>query len=238
MKKTLLFLISVVFLFANNTQETIVEVGCSHYRPYVDEVDGKVSGPGYDIAKDVLNNADIKFKYKVLPWARVYQYGLHKKNYLVGCLGRTNIRENLFQWVGPMEIGVKLYFYALKSNPITLKSVKEAKEYKIAAEKDTYNDQYLVANKFPKKRVKSVVGKVQMLEMLKHKRVDLLLLNDEELNAAAKKGNIDPSIFKKVIYVFSVQSYLAFSNKTPKELVDKVKNSYDQLNKDGKIKIK
>jgi len=234
MKILFIFLMFFYFVFAG----VKVEVGCNHYRPFVDEINGKPVGIGYEIAKEVLKKAGIEFEYKVLPWARVYYYGLHKKNYMIGCLGRTAYRENKFYWIGPMEKGVKLYFYALKSNPINLKSVEEAKKYKIAVEKDTYNEQFLTTHNFPKENIKSVIKKIQMLKMLKNRRVDLILLNDKELKAAAKKININPDIFKKVIYVFTVQSYLAFSKNTPKEIVEKVKKAYKELKKEGKIKLK
>ena len=233
MKIILGIILSAYMLLASE-----VEVGCSHYRPYVDEINGKIVGPGYKIAKDVLNKAGIKFKYKVLPWARVYHYGLKKPNYMIGCLGRTEVRENKFQWIAPMDKGIELYFYTLKSNSIKLKNLADAKKYKIAVKKDTYTEQFLIAKHFPKKSIKEAIYSEQMLNMLKNRRVDLIFLGEKELKDTAKKMGINPNIFKKVLFGFKVQNYLAFSKSTPKKLVEKVKKAYKELQKEGKIELK
>jgi len=234
MKIILGIILSVYMLLASE-----IEVGCNHYRPYVDIVNGKIVGSGYEIAKDVLNKAGVKFKYKVLPWARVYHYGLYKKNYMIGCLGRTDIRENKFQWIGPMEKGIELDFWALKTNHIKIKNLNDLKKYKIACIKSTYAEQFLVAHNFPKKNIKAIIIPKQLIIMLKNRRVDFVLSNIEELSEAAKKLDIDVNkLVKKAFFGFKVQNYLAFSKSTPKKIVEKVKKAYKELQKEGKIDLK
>jgi len=234
MKILLGLVLAVYMLFA-----TKVEVGCEYYRPYVDVVNGKIVGPGYKIAKDVLNKAGVEFTYKVLPWARVYHYGLYKPNYMIGCLGRTEVRENKFQWIGPMEKGIELDFWALKSNNIKMKSLEDLKKYKIACIKNTYGEDFLIKHKFPKKNIKAIIIPKQLVMMLKNKRVDFVLINKEQLEEAAKKlhVNVDKE-FKKAFFGFKVQNYLAFSKSTPKKLVEKVKKAYKELQKERKIELK
>ena len=215
-----------------------IEVGCEYYRPYVDKIDGKIVGSGYEIAKKVLEEANVSFVYKIEPWARVYYKGLHKKNYMVGCLGRTKERENKFYWIGPMEKGISLYFWALKDNNKRIKSLDDLKKYKIACIKNTYAEEFLKSAKFPKNGIKVVIYPKQLVLMLKNKRVDFVLINKEQLKEAAKKLNINLSDFKKVFFAFKVQNYLAFSKKTPKEIFEKIKKAYNKLKLKGKIELK
>jgi len=158
---------------------------------------------------------------------------------MIGCLGRTEVRENKFQWIAPMDKGIELYFYTLKSNSIKLKNLADAKKYKIACIKSTYAEQFLVAHNFPKKNIKAIIIPKQLVMMLKNKRVDFVLSNIEELSEAAKKLHVDVNkLIKKAFFGFKVQNYLAFSKSTPKALVEKVKKAYKELEKKGKIKLR
>jgi len=235
MKVTKFFLVLLVALglYASET----VEVGCEYYRPYVDKINGKIVGPGYEIAKNTLNKAGVKFTYKVLPWSRVWHNGLHKKNYMIGCVGRTPVREKMFQWIGPMEKGIELNFYTLKSNNIKINSLDDLKKYKVACIKKTYGEDFLVSKKFPKKSIKPVIHPKQLIKMLKNHRIDFILINKEQLEGAAKKEHFDLKKLKKAFFGFKVQNYLAFSKQTPKELVEKVKKAYEELQKEGRIKL-
>ena len=53
--------------------------------------------------------------------------------------------------------------------------------------------------------------------------------------ALAKLKGIDPSIFERVLYAFSVKDYLAFSRSTSNKLVKKVTTAYQALQAEGKI---
>jgi len=68
------------------------------------------SGSSYEgIAVDLLEimlkdsgRSEIIGNIEILPWARSYQEVQDKPNTLLFSMGRTEFRENLFKWVGPI----------------------------------------------------------------------------------------------------------------------------------------
>ncbi len=239
------FILSVSFLllsmFVNGVhaektdQKYIVEAGCTDWKPFAYMENGAIKGSAYKIAKDVLEHADVSYKYKILPWARVYNKGLKEKNYLVGCLGRTPKRENMFHWVGPVTKGVDQFFYKLKSNPIHIESVEDAKPHGIAAERGSYYQDFLELNDF--KKISLVTKTEQLLMMLKNNRVSFVVLNESRFLKETEKQDINRDLFEKALFAFNVTDNLALSKSTDPELVKKLKGAYQELKKEGRISL-
>ncbi len=216
-----------------NNQKYTVEAGCSDWKPFAYLENGEMKGSAYKIAKDVLEHAGVSYKYRILPWARVYNRGLKEKNYLIGCLGRTPKREDMFHWVGPVTKGVDQFFYKLKSNPLQISNIGEAKGHRIAVERGSYYQDFLELNDF--KKINFVAKTEQLLMMLKNNRTSFIVLNESRFFKEAEKQNIDPDLFEKTLFAFNVTDNLAFNKETPPELVKKVTKAYQQLKKDGRI---
>ena len=75
------------------------------YPPFNFERDGKRQGIAVDALAEMLalagarkTRADIK----VWPWARGYETALKEKNTVLFSTTRTEAREGLFKWVGPI----------------------------------------------------------------------------------------------------------------------------------------
>jgi len=212
-----------------------LEIVCTQWRPYIFRENAVLSGPVYDIAKQVLDRAGITFEYKIEPWARVYHNGLTVNNYLIGCLGRTPARENLFHWIGPVTQGIDVYFYKLKSNPIIVTNLEQARQYKVVTERGSYNHDFLRLQGFDKERIFPMTSNEQAMSLLSIKRYPLYLISEDRMVSLAKFKGIDPSIFERVLFAFSVKDYLAFSRNTSSALVKKVAAAYEALQAEGKI---
>jgi len=212
-----------------------LEIACSQWRPYAFKENSKISGPAYEIVKQVMQRAQLDFTYKIKPWPRVYNNGLSKTNYMIGCLGRTQAREKLFHWIGPVTQGIDIYFYKLKSNPIEINSIAQARQYKIATERDSYRQEFLLAQGFDESNIFPVSTNEQGISMLKLKRYPLYLISERRLQVLSKTKGIDPSIFEKALYGFSVKDYLAIGLNSSSQLVNKVTDAYQQLQAEGKI---
>jgi len=214
-----------------------LEIACSQWRPYAFKENSKISGPAYEIVKQVMQRAQVDFTYKIKPWPRVYNNGLSKTNYMIGCLGRTQAREKLFHWIGPVTQGIDIYFYKLKSNPIEVSSIAQARQYKIATERDSYRQEFLQDQGFDESNMFLVSTNEQGIGMLKLKRYPLYLISERRLQVLSEAKGIDPTIFEKVLYGFSVKDYLAIGLNSSTHLVNKVTHAYQQLKAEGKIAL-
>jgi ABC-type amino acid transport substrate-binding protein len=198
------------------------------WRPYVYMKKGEPTGVVFETVKAVFERADVAYEFNIKPWARVYRNGLSTKNYFISGIGRTPEREDLFQWIGPITKVVDVHFYKLKENPIQINNIEEAKKYITGVVRGSYFQNFIDSHFAPNQR-QLVSTHDQLLKMLVLKRLDYVLLEERRVLNISDKLGIDPNIFEKSLFVFSVQSYLASSLNTEDELVSKLRKSYAEL---------
>lgn len=230
--------ISLFFLFVGNVakaeKKMIITAALSDWKPYAYKEDKVLKGYAYEIAKSVFERAGISLNYEIWPWARVYKKGLEEKNLMIGGLGRTPKREELFHWVGPVTKGVDVSFYKLKSNSLKIKTLEELKGYKIGVSRGSYNHDYLVL-KGHKSSIFPVVTADQLLSLLQKGRIDFILINSKRLLKEAKAANIALEKFEKVLFAFQAIDYMAFNRKTSLDMIRKLRKAYWELLLEGKI---
>lgn len=211
-----------------------VALEMSEWRPFVYMEDGKPMGIAYDIVKTLFERANIAYHFEIKPWARVYQNGLKKKNYFIPGLGRTLKREKLFHWICPLTKGTNIYFYKLKSNPIQINSLEEAKKYLVAVERGSYYQNFLETH-FPQNKRQTVTQTDQLLKMLMAKRINFILLDEKIILKLSEKLGFDPNMFEKSLFAFNAQDYLVASINTDHALVVKLKKACMALKKENLI---
>jgi len=231
----LLLFIWIKPVSAQNYEKLQLEIACSQWRPFAFKENSIISGPVYEIGKAVLEHAGLSYTYKIKPWTRVYNNGLSRENYLIGCLGRTPAREKMFKWIGPVTKGIAVFFYKLKSNPFKIDSLEQAKSYDIVMQRDSYNHDFLRLNQFNDAKLFPVNKNDQIIQMLLAKRYPLILMTEEQLLDISEKKKIDLSLFEKALFAFEVKDYIAFNISTSPDLVKKVRNAYERLSAEGKI---
>jgi polar amino acid transport system substrate-binding protein len=97
-----------------------------NYAPYNYTEDGKVTGFSGEIVRSICKKLNIPDNIIVYPWNRAYQMVQKDKNHVLFSMYRTDEREKLFKWVGPL-IGVDQVFFAFKKHGIKINSLEEAK---------------------------------------------------------------------------------------------------------------
>ena len=212
-----------------------IKARCSEWRPFVYEDKGQLKGPAYEIALKVLKRSQYPFDYQLHPWARVYHDALNEQDFLVACIGRTPKREKLFHWIGPISKGVEINFFKLSKNPIKITSLSQAKELKVGAMRGTYNYDFLEMNGFKDKDIHQSVKSEQLLNMLINQRYDLVISDEKQLQSEAKKLNVNPDVFEKVFFAFTVTNNMAFSKNTSEYIVKRFKRAYSDLEREGEF---
>ena len=88
--------------------------------------DGNVVGQSTDVMREVLKRTGIPGTISVYPWKQAYQMAQEGKDTCVYSTSRTEARESLFRWVGPLATNTWT-LYAKASNPIPIiKSLDDA----------------------------------------------------------------------------------------------------------------
>lgn len=224
-------------VFQANLHAQTVTVACSDWKPYFYQNGKTIEGSAYEIATAVMEKTDIPTRYKIQPWKRVYDNGLRKENFMIACLGRTPTRETLFQWIGPVTKGNRYLFYKLKDNPASVKSLGDLKSYKIAVLRGGHQNDFVNQNGL-EKSAQTVAETKQLLRLLLKGRVQFVLNSEEDMIAHVKEQNLTMDQFEEALLAYNVAAYLALNQNTPKEIVEKVRNAYQDVSAQGKIMLK
>ncbi|MCP1606844.1 substrate-binding periplasmic protein [Pseudomonas citronellolis] len=206
-----------------------------NFPPYNMAINGKnfaqednIDGIAVDIVREMYKRAGIKYSMTLrFPWERIYKLALEKPDYGVFVTARLPERESAFKWVGP--IGPDDWvLLARGDSPIALKSLDEAKKYRVGAYKGDAMAEYLADHGFEPALVlrdQENAGKLQKGE------IDLWASGDPAGRYLAKQVGV--SGLKTVLRFNSDQLYLALNKETPDEVVQKLQAALDKMRAEG-----
>ncbi|WP_407733083.1 substrate-binding periplasmic protein [Pseudomonas citronellolis] len=206
-----------------------------NFPPYNMAINGKnfaqednIDGIAVDIVREMYKRAGIKYSMTLrFPWERIYKLALEKPDYGVFVTARLPERESAFKWVGP--IGPDDWvLLARGDSPIALKSLDEAKKYRVGAYKGDAMAEYLADHGFEPVlalRDQENAGKLQKGE------IDLWASGDPAGRYLAKQVGV--SGLKTVLRFNSDQLYLALNKETPDKVVQKLQAALDKMRAEG-----
>lgn len=116
---------------------------CEDDPPFQINKNGQLTGLTAEVVQEIQKRVGNKDKIEVVPWARGYQALETQANTVLFSVSRTKERNDLFQWVGPVnEISYGLY--AKSDTKIKLNNFEDAKKLKsIGVYINDIRDQYL-----------------------------------------------------------------------------------------------
>jgi polar amino acid transport system substrate-binding protein len=239
MKNVCIHISIVVFLlagFVGLAWAQRLEVVTEQYPPYNYEEDGKVKGVGTEVVEEVLREAKIEYNIKVLPWARALRMAEEKENVLIYCISRTEKREELYTWAGVIA-PINFYIFALKSrNDIPeMKSLDQARPYRIGTVNKDAMDQFFIDNKFPKTD-RTTLNEFNVKKLF-HGRIDLWPMSEYTANYLTKKNGYDPKDLKKVYEIKGFSGgdqFMAISNTTDAKILQKIQDALKKIKDDGR----
>ncbi len=104
---------------------------------------GEASGFGTDLVHEIMKRNGIYADIKLSTWSNGYELALHNPNFCLFTMDRTEIRENLFQWVGPIGTNAT-YFYTKAGSGISINSLDDARNLgSVGTVSSWFSDQHL-----------------------------------------------------------------------------------------------
>ncbi len=190
--------------------------------------DGNVVGQSTDVMREVLKRTGIPGTISVYPWKQAYQMALEGKDTCVYSTSRTEARENLFKWVGPLATNTWT-LYAKASNPIPIiKSLDEAKKYSVGAYQGDAKAAFLKENNF--RMDDSASSDEQVIKKLDEGKVDLWLASSGISRRLARSARIG---IKPVLVVKEIQMYAACNLAMPDKDIIRMNETLNTLKSDG-----
>ncbi len=129
--RALLIGIALVFTCTSSRAEKAV-LYTEPLAPLHYEENGKVVGIATEIVKAIFTQAGFTTHIEIYPWKRTYRHVLADEEGFVYTINRTERREQLFKWIGPI-LDKKVFLYRLKHRyDVDASTLKEAKGYTTA----------------------------------------------------------------------------------------------------------
>ncbi|WP_168204122.1 substrate-binding periplasmic protein [Aliikangiella coralliicola] len=195
----------------------------------------QLDGYAVDVVNTLIQRLNIKIKVEVYPWARAYNYALHKPNVLIFSMARTPLREDKFVWIGKLH-HENYSFYSLASGRAVDKAnLNEIKPYTIAVTRGTALEQFLSKKNF--EYLEKTNNMKHAIKMLYKKRVDLIFGDDFIVKLLTKEMNYDFEQMKAVFKVPEINAdlYIAMSKHSDTKLVERVRKAFNRMKNENII---
>ncbi len=194
---------------------------------------GEITGFGSDVVYEIMKRNQQYFDIKLSAWSNGYDLALLNPNFCLFTMERTEIRENLFQWVGPIGSNTT-YFYTRQGSGITINSIEDAKNLNaIGTVNSWYTDQYLRELGFTNLVAEDDPGVITTRFM--NGEVDAFVCSEVTFPDILKGQGYE---FNQVMPGFSLLSsdtYISFSKNTSPTIVNKWQTTLESMQLDGTL---
>ena len=233
--RQLLVLLALIFSTTALTQEKndLRELSffTETYPPANFLVDDKITGYSVDIllaASEIVGEPVDLEQLTLQPWARSYRTVLTEQNSVLFSTTRSEQRENLFKWVGPIA-EIKVVVLARKDSGIEITRPMDMANYRIGVIRDDIGEQSLLELGIPRNSMQEANYVTVLAEQLMKKRIDLLVYSQRAAYWWSKQAGLDPDLFQPVYLVREGDVYFAFNKLTDSTVIEKLQRGLDLL---------
>ena len=194
--------------------------------------DGEVSGFVTDIVRELMKRNDISGELLVVPWSIGYDIALNLPNVLLFSMDRTESRESLFEWIGPVGKNTAYLYGRIDSNLLLPADISKAKEIpSIATTTDWWTEQLLKELGFT--NLISSIDPLETARQLMTGKALLGIFTDLTVESIIKNAGYDTRDLKRSLEIQTNYFYIAASTGTDEELVLRLQTALDDMKRDG-----
>lgn len=187
----------------------------------------EIQGYATEVVREAFKRADLKTQLTLWPWARAYSAALNKKKHYVFSTSRSEDREKLFKWVGPIAKD-SVYLAALSTSKLSAANdYRSFKKHSVGGQFDDYPIQVLQKEGF---KISIYRNEDERMETFKKGRIDLDIVTDGSQRTYEKRWNIK---YKRLSFMYATDYWMAFHISTPDVVIDALNRSLQEMKKDG-----
>lgn len=197
--------------------------------------DGSLTGYSVDILIAMYEHLGMTPDIKIFPWNRSYKLAQEEENTAVFTMARSEKREKLFKWVGPIAPR-EIYLWKLKSrDDIKVKTLDDVKNYMVGTVRGEAGEQQLLDMGFDlKKNIHQVDKQTRNYLLLYKQRIDFLYGLEFTTIYGLKKAGFDPSQVEKSLLLNSgLEYYYGFNKNTSDDIVNRFQQALDAIKRNG-----
>jgi len=192
---------------------------------------GEITGFGTDIVTEIMKRNQSFYPIQLSLWSNGYELALNNPNFCLFTMDRTELRENLFHWVGPIGSNIT-HFYVLAGSGITINSIEEARALTtVGTVSSWFSDQYLRNLGFT--NLVSDSDPAVMTEKLMSGEVQAFVVTNVTFPSILRSLGYQYSQVTPAFDLMSSDYYVAFSKNTSPATVQQWQQALDAAKQDG-----
>jgi polar amino acid transport system substrate-binding protein len=193
--------------------------------------DGNLSGSSVEIVEAIMDEIGITEHIELTNWTNAYYQILHIPNTMTFSTLRSESRENIFNWVGP--VCRKSYSFFVKSDAsFQINALDDAKQLgSVGTMTGWSSENQLVEQGFT--NVLTWATPTEVFQKLIDGEIDAAVLNDISIKQLAEGAGVEINFVRTDFVLSSGETYLAFSIDTDDKYIQDWKNAYQAIIDNG-----
>jgi len=192
---------------------------------------GEITGFGTDIVREIMKRNQVYSDIRLSFWSIGYELALHNPNVCLFTMDRTDLREDLFQWVGPIGTNTT-WFYTKAGSGVEISSIEEARNLSaVGTVSSWFSTQYLQELGFT--NLVSDRDPGVMAEKLMNGEIDAFVCSDVTFPDILKEAEYQYSDVVREFSLMSSDYYIAFSKNTEETIVNQWQSTLQSMKQDG-----
>ncbi len=202
-----------------------------NYAPYNYQKDGEIRGTAVELLLKMFKQAGSARGVKdieVMNWARAYKLAQDTENTVLFSTTRSETREDLFKWVGPIS-ATKISIIGKKNSAIQINSVQDISQYRIGAIRDDIGELLLLNRGVDPKNIYRTNSSENTAKMLIAGRIDLWAYEGSVAFWNLLEQGENPDDYEIIKVLEESYLYFAIQKDTSDYLVARLQTALDQL---------
>ncbi|XPV77824.1 MAG: substrate-binding periplasmic protein [Desulfovibrio sp.] len=228
---TCILLVALLLPHSIHADEQRFLVLTENYPPYNYQEHGQVIGISTDLLMrifEMCNNPTQRKDIQLLPWKRAYQDFFRESNTLIYSTVRTEEREALFKWVGPIA-HTRIGLVARADTEIKINSIQDIHKYRIGVVAEDVSESILKGIGIPSEIMEYANTPWSNMRKLQHGRIDMFAYDIDAAISIGKALGFKNNSFKLVHLLGQHKLYYAFHKNTPDQQIQKFQRALDTL---------
>lgn len=231
-----LFAISLSFITFAVKADTLV-MYTEHFPPYSFEQNKQITGLNTELVKRSCELANLSCEFRLMPWLRAYEAVQKDQSSGLFSTSRNPLRENLFQWVGPLAHSNAQMYWLKSRTEQAPKSLEDAKQFIVAVARGDVYELFLQNEGFQLGvNLLQFNSKSDAVLPFLHGKVDLLIASDLILPVWLGLHQHSINDVEAVIDLSQVgHNYLALHPQVSPDVIARLQSAIELLRTNGEF---
>jgi len=192
---------------------------------------GEIGGFGTDLVNEIMKRNQLYNNIKLTTWSNAYEIALHHPNICLFTMDKTEIREDLFEWVGPIGTN-STYFYIKAGSGIVINNLQDAMSLSsVGTVSSWFSDQHLRDLGFT--NLVSGDNPGSMTQQLMAGVIDAFVCSSVTFPDILLAQGFSYEDVDAEYTLMSSDYYIAFSKNTSESIINQWASAFEKMQTDG-----